>query len=141
MLLDTVVCQVLKSARTIAVIGAKDRSSQPVDRVGRYLISAGYAVIPVHPVRTNVWGLTTYKNLADVPVPVDLVNVFRNAQFCAEHARETVTLGKLPMLFWMQSGIRSSEAGAVLSAHGVKVVEDKCIMVEHHRLLSRVSAF
>ena len=60
----------LTQARTIAVVGAKDKEGQPVDRVGKYLIQAGYQVIPVHPIRKDVWGLQTYPSLAEVPFPL-----------------------------------------------------------------------
>lgn len=80
----------LTQARTIAVVGAKDKEGQPVDRVGKYLIQAGYQVIPVHPIRKDVWSLQTYPSLAEVPFPVDIVNVFRAPQYCPDHARETV---------------------------------------------------
>ena len=85
-------------------------------------------MIPVHPIRKDVWGLQTYPSLAEVPFPVDIVNVFRAPQYCPDHARETVALSPLPQLFWMQQGIVSPEAG-------IAVVEDLCIMVEHKRLL------
>lgn len=125
----------LTQSRTIAVVGAKDKEGQPVDRVGRYLIQAGYHVIPVHPVRKDVWGLQTYPSLADVPFPIDIVNVFRAPQYCPEHARETVALSPLPRLFWMQQGIVSPEAAAIVGKAGIAVIEDLCIMVEHKRLL------
>ncbi|WP_303236936.1 CoA-binding protein [uncultured Bilophila sp.] len=125
----------LSEARTIAVIGAKDKPGQPVDRVGRYLIQAGYQVIPVHPTRKNVWGLETYTTLAEVPCPIDIVNVFRAPQYCPDHARETLALSPLPKLFWMQLGIVSPEASALVGKAGIAVVEDLCIMVEHNRLL------
>ncbi|MFQ8890041.1 MAG: CoA-binding protein [Bilophila wadsworthia] len=80
----------LTQARTIAVVGAKDKEGQPVDRVGKYLIQAGYQVIPVHPIRKDVWSLQTYPSLAEVPFPVDIVNVFR--LILPDHARETVAL-------------------------------------------------
>lgn len=92
----------LTQARTIAVVGAKDKEGQPVDRVGKYLIQAGYQVIPVHPIRKDVWGLQTYPSLAEVPFSVDIVNVFRAPQYCPDHARETVALSPLPQLFWMR---------------------------------------
>lgn len=125
----------LREARTIAVVGAKDKPNQPVDRVGRYLIKAGYQVIPVHPVRTNVWGLKAYPSLAEVPCPIDIVNVFRAPQYCAAHATEAAHLFPLPKLFWMQVGIVSPEAAAIATAARIAVVEDLCIMTEHHRLL------
>ena len=115
----------LTQARTIAVVGAKDKEGQPVDRVGKYLIQAGY----------QVWGLQTYPSLAEVPFPVDIVNVFRAPQYCPDHARETVALSPLPQLFWMQQGIVSPEAASIAGKAGIAVVEDLCIMVEHKRLL------
>ena len=127
--------RLLSEARTIAVIGAKDKAGQPVDRVGRYLIQVGYQVIPVHPTRKNVWGLQTYATLAEVPCPIDIVNVFRAPQYCPDHARETIALSPLPRLFWMQLGIASPEASSLVGKVGISVVEDLCIMVEHNRLL------
>ena len=134
MLFDESMKEILVECKNIAVIGAKDKPGQPVDRVGRYLINAGYNVIPVHPVRQNVWGLHTYVSIAEIPVAVDMVNVFRAPQYCAAHAREVLELEMLPKCFWMQSGITNTEAGKMLSAKEISVIEDKCIMVEHRRL-------
>ncbi|OBQ46173.1 CoA-binding protein [Halodesulfovibrio spirochaetisodalis] len=134
MIFDETMRDALAEAKVIAVIGAKDKAGQPVNMVGTYLIDQGYTVIPVHPIRQNVWGLTTYKTIADIPVPVDIVNVFRASQYCADHADEVLELKHTPKMFWMQSGIRSQEAGEKLAANGIAVVEDKCIMVEHSRL-------
>lgn len=135
MLFDDTLRGYLAAARTIAIIGAKDKPGQPVDDVGRYLMEAGYTVIPVHPVRKNVWGLETYPTVSDIPVRIDIVNVFRAAQYCAGHAVEVLALPQPPALFWMQTGIRSPEAGHMLAKAGIAVVEDRCIMVDHHRLL------
>ena len=128
--------RLLKDVGTIAVLGAKDAQGQPVDNVGRYLIRAGYDVIPVHPVRKNVWGLTTYASLADIPRPVDMVNVFRAPQYCLGHAREAIALSPPPKVFWMQLGIRSEEAAKLLAEHGILVVEDACLMVDHARIFA-----
>lgn len=127
----------LEKARTIAVIGAKDAPGQPVDGVGRYLMRAGYTVIPVHPVRKNVWGLTTYPSITDVPEPVDIVDLFRAAQYCPDHAREVLTMAHRPMAFWMQLGITSPEATALMEEAGILVIQDKCSKVEHLRLVGR----
>lgn len=127
--------QLFEQARTIAILGAKDKPGQPVDMVGRYLIQAGYEVIPVHPVRQNVWGRTTYKTLAEVPEAIDIVDVFRAPQFCPGHAREALALDPLPKCFWMQLSIASSEARNLLEGSGVMVVEDRCTKVDHGRLL------
>lgn len=134
MLFDDTLRTMLKAVRTIAIIGAKDKSGQPVDMVGRYLIGLGYTVVPVHPVRSNVWGLKTYTSILEIPFPVDAVDVFRASEHCFAHAQEVLQLAELPSIFWMQSGIRCADAGTALAARGVTVVEDKCIMVELQRL-------
>ena len=126
--------RLLGDIRTIAVLGAKDAPGQAVDRVGRYLIKVGYDIIPVHPVRKNVWGLTTYASLADIPRPVDMVNVFRAPQYCLEHAREALAMSRPPKVFWMQLGIRNDDAAKLLAERGVIVVEDACLMVDHARV-------
>lgn len=134
MLFDDELKALLQKVKTIAVIGAVDKPGRPVDMVGRYLIEAGYTVLPVHPKRRDVWGLPTFPTLDDVPVPVDLVDVFRNPDFCPGHARETARLSPPPLIFWMQSGIVSPEAGEILADTDIRVVEDACLMVDHKRL-------
>lgn len=124
----------LAKVKTIAVVGAKDRPGQPVDTVGRYLIQAGFTVLPVHPKRSGVWGLDTYPSMLDIPVPVDLVDLFRAPEHCPSHARECLSLNPRPMLFWMQSGISSPESRRILMNSTIRVVEDSCLMVEHRRL-------
>ncbi len=131
---DTELAAFLGAARTIAVLGASDKPGRPVDRVGRYLIRAGYQVIPVHPVRKSVWDIPAWPCLAAVPHPVDIVNLFRAAEYCAGHARETLALPCPPLLFWMQSGIVSEEAMNLMRGRGIAAVQDACIMVEHARL-------
>lgn len=123
----------LEKVRTIAIVGAKDVPGQPVDNVGRYLISKGYTVYPVHPKRKNIWGLHTYAAIADLP-PVDLIDVFRAPEYCPGHAREALSLSERPLLFWMQLGISSPEAAAALERENVHVVQNACLMVEHRRL-------
>ena len=125
--------RLLGKVRTIAILGAKDTQGQAVDRVGRYLINAGYDIIPVHPARKNVWGLTTYPSLTEVPRPVDMIDVFRASEFCLGHARETLSMSPTPKIFWMQLGIRNNDAAKLLAEHGVVVIEDACLLVEHTR--------
>lgn len=131
---DESLMNVLSKAKTIAIIGAKDKPTQAVDRVGRYLLEAGYIIIPVHPVRRFVWGIPTYASITDIPVPIDIVNLFRAPEFCPLHAQETVSLLNLPKVFWMQKGIQNSKAVAIVQQSGILPVEDLCIMVEHNRL-------
>ncbi len=131
---DTELAALLRQVKTIAVVGAKDKPGQPVDRVGRYLLDAGFTVIPVHPKRSTVWGLPAYPTLAEVPVPVDLVDLFRAAEACPAHAQEVLQLAARPLGFWMQSGIVSREAREFLRGSGITVIEDRCLMVDHARL-------
>lgn len=127
---DTELAALLGEVKTIAVLGASDKPGRPVDGVGRALIQRGFTVIPVHPKRQNVWGLTTYVSLADVPVAIDCVDLFRAAKWCPDHAREVLELSPLPRIFWMQSGITSPEAKDILKHTDITVIEDRCLMVE-----------
>lgn len=135
MLFDDELKCLFKKVKTIAIIGAKDKPGQPVNMVGRYLLDAGFDVIPVHPVRKTVWGLDAYPSMTDIDRPVHLVNLFRAPEFCADHARECLQLSPAPLAFWMQSGIKSSEAGGLLAESGIKIFEDTCIMVDHKRVM------
>ncbi|HJA08531.1 MAG TPA: CoA-binding protein [Candidatus Mailhella merdigallinarum] len=137
MLFDDTLRDLLSRASTIAILGAKDKPGSPVDRVGRYLMAAGYRVFPVHPVRKTVWGMPAAARLSDLPglgFEPDIVCLFRAADYCPDHARETLALPRPPLLFWMQEGIRSPEAGEMLSRAGIAVVEDRCLQTEHKRL-------
>ena len=124
----------LDNIRTIAVVGAKDAPGQAVDHVGHYLVSAGFTVFPVHPTRQEVWGLPAYKTLGDLPQPVDMINLFRAAEYCPDHAREVLALPWKPKVFWMQLGIISPEAAEYMENAGIAAVQDACLMVEHRRL-------
>lgn len=130
--------EVLSKARTIAIIGAKDTEGHPVNRVGRYLIDAGYSVFPVHPVRKNIWGLPTYTSLVDITEPIDIVNVFRTGDQCIQHAKECLLLARFPLVFWMQQGIWNKEARFLLEPRGVTVIEDACLMIELPLLLKSI---
>ncbi len=132
---DSMLRALFPKIRSIAVVGAKDAPGQPVDFVSRYMMQAGYTVIPVHPKRKNVWGLPTYASLAEIPEPVDMVNLFRAPEYCPGHARETLALRERPFIFWMQQGISSPEAASMLENEGIIVVQDACLMVEHRRIM------
>ena len=131
---DEAIFQLLKRARRIAIIGAKDVQGQPVDKVGRYLIEQGFEVIPVHPKRKTVWDRPAFHSIQDVE-EADIVVLFRAPQYCADHAREVLEMKHRPLCFWMQEGIRSAEAKSLMEANGIMVVEDKCIMVEHEQMV------
>lgn len=134
---DKELAGLLAEVKSIAIIGAVDKPGRPVDSVGRYLIDSGFKIFPVHPKRTNVWGLETFPSILDIPEPIDIVDLFRAADFCPDHAKEVLQLKQLPSIFWMQSGIFCSEAKEILSTTPVKIIENRCLMVEHQRLVNK----
>lgn len=124
----------LAGTKRIAVLGIKTerQASQPAFYVPAYLDSAGFDVIPVpvyYPEVTEILGRKVYRRLADIPGPVDLVNVFRRSQDVPEHVEDI--LEKNPRAVWLQSGIRHDEVAERLARAGIKVVQDRCLMVEH----------
>jgi predicted CoA-binding protein len=124
--------QILRTARTIAVVGASPDPSRTSHRVMRYLQRAGYRCIPVNPNADDVLGERCYPSLADLPEPIDLVDVFRRAEYCADVAREAVATGAQAL--WLQLGLRSAEARDVADEAGMEYVEDACTAVVHRRL-------
>jgi len=119
--------QILREARTIAVVGASPRPERPSHGVARYLERAGYRVLRVNPFCADYW-----PSLASLEEPVDLVDVFRRAEFCADVAREAAAVGA-PAL-WLQLGVRSAEARQVALASGMDYVEDACTAIVHRDL-------
>ena len=131
---NDIIRELLRKVRKIAIVGAKDAPGQPVTHVGQYLINAGFEVLPVHPVRQEVWGIPAYKSIGELPCPVDMIDLFRAAEYCPDHAREVLALPWKPLVFWMQLGIFSPEATRLMEGANVTVVQDACLMVEHRRL-------
>jgi predicted CoA-binding protein len=121
--------QILSEARTVAVVGLSPNPERDSHRVAGYLAGAGYTVIPVNPRADEVLGERSYGSLDDLPGPVDLVLVFRRSEEVLPVA--VAALRKGAGAFWMQLGIRHAEAAALLRRAGVRVVEDRCAMVEH----------
>jgi predicted CoA-binding protein len=119
--------QILRDARTIAVVGASPDAHRPSHGVMRYLERAGYRVLPVNP----TWDGAA-PSLADLDEPVDLVDVFRRPEHCADVARDAVAIGAGAL--WLQLGIRSAEARTVAEAAGLDDVEDACTAVVHRLL-------
>ena len=116
-------------AKRITIVGMSDDPSRASHGIGGYLRANGYEVIPVNPNHEMVLGLKCYARLADVPVEIDLVNVFRRPEFCADVTREAIEAGAKGV--WLQAGIRNEKAQALAAEAGVDFVQDRCIMVEH----------
>jgi len=128
---------VLNETRTIAVLGIKTeaQATQPAFYVPSYLQTAGFQIIPVpvyYPKATQILGQQVYRRLVDIPIHVDLVNVFRRSQDVSPHVADI--LAKMPKAVWMQSGIRNDDVAETLAKAGIKVVQDRCIMVDHRYL-------
>jgi predicted CoA-binding protein len=131
------IADILRAARRVAVLGIKteQQAGQPAFFVPEYLQRAGYQVIPVpvyYPEATRILGEPVYRSVAAVPRPVDLVVVFRRSSDVPPHVDDL--LEARPRAVWMQSGIRNEEAARRLAEAGIRVVQDRCTMVEHRRL-------
>lgn len=119
------------AAKTIAVIGLSDDPAKPSHYVSLAMQRAGHRILPVNPALTTVLGETAYPSLSALPERPDLVNVFRLPRFVPAIVEEMVVLG-IDML-WLQSGIVHEEAIARAEEHGIRVVADRCLMVESRR--------
>lgn len=125
--------QILREAKTIALVGASSNPMRPSHGVMRYLLAQGYDVIPVRPLDCDdVLGVRCVATLAEVDRPIDLVDVFRRPEHTPEHAREAVEAGA--KAFWLQLGIRSDEARRIATEGGLDYVEDLCTAVVHRNL-------
>ena len=117
-------------------IKTEEQSYQPAFYVARYLEQAGLKVIPVpvyYPQVTHILGKQVYRKLADIPEEVDMVNVFRRSEDVPPHVDDI--LAKNPKSVWMQLGIRNATAAETLARAGIKVVQDRCLMVDHRNLV------
>jgi predicted CoA-binding protein len=126
----------LARTRRVAVLGIKTEAQrdQPAFSVAEYLANSGLDVVPVpvyYPDVTTILGKPVFRRVADVPGEIDLVDVFRRAQDVPAHVDDI--LAKHPAAVWMQLGIRNEEAAARLTAAGIDVVQDRCLLVEHRR--------
>ncbi|HEX6499632.1 MAG TPA: CoA-binding protein [Micromonosporaceae bacterium] len=119
--------RILADANVIAVVGASRDPGKPAHSVPAQLKRYGWRVIPVNPHADEIWGEKVYRSLADIPEPVDLVNVFRPAADAPQVAREAVAIGAKAI--WLQQDIVSAEARAVAEQAGLAYVEDNCTAV------------
>jgi predicted CoA-binding protein len=132
---DTQLRELLEGGTTIAVVGASTNPEKASNQVPRFLIDAGYTMIPVHPKADEILGQTAYPTLADIPVPVDIVDVFRPAAEAPELARQAAAIGAGTL--WLQLGITSPEAKQLAEQAGLTYLEDICIGATTRRLGTR----
>lgn len=127
----------LRETKTIAVLGIKtdQQAGQPAFYVPSYMHRAGFQIIPVpvyYPEVTEILGEKVYRKLVEIPFDIDMVNVFRRPQDVAPHLEDL--LAKKPKSVWMQLGISHDAVAEALAKAGIKVVQDRCLMVDHRRL-------
>ena len=128
--------RVLHSARTIAIVGLSGNELRASNFVGFYLRRHGYEVIPVNPRETEILGATSYPSLTEIPVPVDVVNVFRAPDALPDIARDAVAI-KAGAL-WCQFGVINEEGAQIAQDGGVPVIMDRCLKIEHARYIGRM---
>ncbi len=127
--------EILREAKTIALVGASPRPDRPSHGVMRYLLAQGYRVIPVRPADCDdVLGVPCVQSVQEIEEHVDLVDVFRRPEFTPEHARDAVAAGAGAL--WLQLGIRSPESREIAEAAGLDYVEDLCTAVVHRQELA-----
>lgn len=130
---DSEIRDILEKASSIAVVGLSDNREKDSYQVAEYLIKNGYRVIPVNPRAGEIMGLKSYPDLASIPEKVDIVNVFRRSEFLPKVVDEA--LGIKPACIWAQLGVAHEGAAAGAAGRGVPVVMDRCIKIEHKRLI------
>ena len=139
---DPYIAGILGDAKTIAMVGASAVTNRPSYFAMKYLLGKGYRVIPVNPtlVGKEILGQPVYASLADVPAPVDIVDIFRNSAAALEVTREAIGLkDKLGIkVIWMQLGVRNDEAAAEAEAAGLQVVMNRCPKIEYGRLSGEI---
>lgn len=128
--------RVMFGARNIAIVGLSKNDLRASHFVGYYLKRHGYRVIPVNPRETEILGEKSFARLADVPVSIDIVNVFRAPDAVPEIARDAVAIGAGAL--WCQFGVINAEGAQIAEAGGVTVIMDRCLKVEHARFAGRM---
>lgn len=125
--------QILRNSKTIAVVGLSSKRMRPSYGVSEYMQRVGYRIIPVNPVETEVLGEKAYANLDEVPVPVDIVDVFRRSEFVGDIVDAAIRIKA--KCIWMQEGLEHHDGAAKAREAGLEVIMDRCILKEHRKYL------
>ncbi|MBN2424200.1 MAG: CoA-binding protein [Calditrichaceae bacterium] len=126
---------ILHNSKTIAVVGLSDKEYKPSFIVARYLIENNYTIFPVNPNLPSILERKCFKNLHEINKPVDIVNIFRQAEYVLPIVEEAILIGAKTI--WMQLGIVNKEATALAGKAGLTVIMDHCIKIEHSRVFNR----
>jgi predicted CoA-binding protein len=138
---DSTIRGILNTVKTIAVVGASQKENRPSYFAYKYLLERGYRMIPVNPGHDGqtLLGQKIYARLADIPEPVDMVDIFRSPKYALGIVQEALALTSRPRVIWMQLGVRNDEAAALAEANGLKVVMNRCAKIEYGRLSSEIA--
>lgn len=132
---DEEIIKILKESKTIAVVGCSRDPEKDAHKVPKYLKEHGYRIIPVNPFANEILGEKVYKTLSEIKEPVDVVDIFRPSDEVLGVVKEAIKLK--PKVIWMQLGIRNEEAAKLAEQNGIKVVMNRCMMIEHKRLITQ----
>ena len=138
---DTYIRGILNTVKTIAMVGVSANTSRPSYFAFKYLMERGYRMIPVNPglAGQELLGQKVYAKLADIPLPVDMVDIFRASRYAPDIVREALALKPRPQVIWMQLGVRSDEAAELAEGNGLKMVMNRCPKIEYGRLSSEIA--
>jgi predicted CoA-binding protein len=138
---DSYIRGILNTVKTIAMVGVSPKENRPSYFAFKYLLERGYRMIPVNPGQAGkeLLGQKVYAKLADIPEPVDMVDVFRASQYAPAIVQEALALKPRPGVIWMQLGVRSAEAAKLAEDNGLKVVMNRCPKIEYGRLSSEIA--
>jgi hypothetical protein len=125
----------LRNAKTIAVVGLSNRRSRPSYGVSEYMQASGYRIIPVNPNETEVLGEKAWASLEEIPDRIDIVDIFRRPECVPEIVDSAIRIGAKGI--WMQEGVVHDDAAGKARAAGLEVVMDRCILKEHRKMLAR----
>jgi uncharacterized protein len=137
---DSYIRGILNTVKTIAMVGASAKDNRPSYFAFKYLKERGYNMIPINPglAGKDLLGAKIYGKLADVPEPIDMVDIFRAANYAVPIVQEALALTPKPRVIWMQLSVRNDEAAALAEANGLKVVMNRCPKIEYGRLSSEI---
>ncbi len=138
---DAYIRGILNTVKSIAMVGASAKQNRPSYFAFKYLLEHGYNTIPVNPGHGGQFllGRPFYERLADVPEPIDMVDIFRASRYALAVVQEALALKPRPQVIWMQLGVRDDEAAALAEAGGIKVVMNRCPKIEYGRLSSEIA--
>ena len=138
---DNCIRGILKTVKTIAMVGASGKQNRPSYFAFKYLLERGYRMIPVNPGHAGktLLGQKIYARLIDIAEPIDMVDIFRSSKYALPIVQEALSLKPRPQVIWMQLGVRSDEAAALAEANGLKVIMNRCPKIEYGRLSSEIA--